>query len=57
MKSEEMAWTWSLLLITFSISLPSVLRRKIEQNAFEELYKDLFSFGITMDMDFLKCIS
>jgi len=31
-----------------------VLRRTIGQNAFEELYKDLFSFGIIIDMDFLS---
>jgi len=53
-KFEATEWTFNLLLITFLINLPNVLRRTMGQNIFELLYKDLLGFGIMIDIDFLK---
>ena len=48
-------WTCNFLLITFSISLPSVLKSIMRQKAFEVLYKGLFSFRIIIiDDNFFK---
>jgi len=45
-----MTVNWSLSAITFSMSLPNVLRRKIGQNAFGWSYKDLLGLSmIIMD--------
>jgi len=40
--------------MTFSMSLPRVLRRTIGWNALGVLYKDLLGLGIIIDIDFLK---
>ena len=41
--------------MTFSMSLPTVLRRIIGLNNLEELYDFLFGLGITTVVDILKC--
>ena len=46
---------WSLSSITFLISLPTVLSRTIGLKDFGELYDILFSLGITIVIDLLKC--
>ena len=45
---------WSLSLITFSISLPTVLSRTIGLKDFGELYDFLFGLGMTTIIDLLK---
>jgi len=55
MKFEAIEWTCSLLFITFLISFPSILRRKMRQKTLGMLYKDLLDFGIMISDDFLKC--
>jgi len=40
--------------MTFSISLPKVLRRTMGLNAFGELYDILLGFGITIVVEILK---
>ena len=55
MKSFNTILNWSLSLITFSISLPIVLRRTIGLKDLGELYDFLFGLGITTVVDFLKC--
>jgi len=57
MKFDVIEYTWSLLLINFSINFSSVLRNTIEQKAFEMSYKDLFGLGIMMNDEFLKWVS
>jgi len=44
-KLDTIEWIWSLSLITFSISFPSVLRRIMGQSVFRELYASLFGLG------------
>ena len=46
---------WSLSLMTFLMSLPTVLRRTIDLNNLGELYNFLFGLGITTVVDILKC--
>ena len=46
---------WSLSLITFSISLPTVLSRTIGLKDFGESYDFLFGLGMTTVIDLLKC--
>ena len=45
---------WSLSAITFSTSLPSMLRRTIGQNAFGWSYEDLLGLGMTIVVEILK---
>ena len=45
---------WSRSAITFSMSLPRVLRRTIGQKAFGLSYDGLFGFGMTAVVDTLK---
>ena len=45
---------WSCSAITFSMSLPRVLRRTIGQKAFGLSYDNLFGFGMTTMVDTLK---
>jgi len=40
--------------MTFSISFSTILRRIIDQKVLGILYKDLYGFGIMIDVDFLK---
>jgi len=41
--------------MTFSMSLPTVLRRTIDLKALRELYDFLLGLGITIIVDLLKC--
>ena len=41
--------------MTFSISFPSILSSTIKQKDLGESYNDLFSFGIIIDVNVLKC--
>jgi len=41
--------------MTFSISLPTVLRKTIGLNDLGESYKFLFGLGMMTVVDFLKC--
>jgi len=52
-----MAWNWSLSLITFSMSFPSVYNRKIGWNILGESYKVLLDLRMMIDNDILKCDS
>jgi len=54
MKLLDTTWNWSLSLITFTISLPKVLKRTIDLNTLEELYNVLSGFGITIVVEILK---
>lgn len=54
MKLFEIDWNWSLLPMTFSMSLPKVLRRIISQKDLRESYNSLLGFGLIIDMDILK---
>ena len=54
MKFEVMEWIWSLSLKTFSMGFSSVLRKTIDWNVLEKLYKGLLDFEIITDIDFLK---
>ena len=56
-KSLAAIVNWSLSLITFSISLPTVLSRTIGLKDFGELYNILFGLGMTTVIDLLKCDS
>ena len=53
-KSLAVMVNWSLSLITFSISLPTVLSRTIGLKDFCELYNVLFSLGMMTVVDLLK---
>ena len=55
MKLFDVVLNWSLSLITFSISLPTVLRRTIGLNNLGESYNFLFGLGMTIIVDLLKC--
>jgi len=44
-------------MITFLISLPTVLSRIISLKDFSKLYDFLFSFGMMIVIDLLKCDS
>ena len=50
----DKAWNWSLLLITFSISLPSIFKRIMGLNILEVLYNALLGLGMIIDIDSLK---
>ena len=54
MKFEVIEWAWSLLLTTFSMSFPIILRRTMGQNILEVSYDSLLDFGIIIDINFLK---
>ena len=54
MKSLEATENWSHSAITFSMSLPRVLRRTIGRNAFGLSYDCLFSLGMIIVVDILK---
>ena len=54
MKSFATTWNWSLLAITFSISLPNMLKRTIGQKDLGWLYDCLLGLGITTIDDLLK---
>ena len=54
MKLLEATENWSHLAITFSMSLPRVLRRTIGRKAFGLLYDDLFGLGMIIVVDNLK---
>ena len=54
MKSFAVTWNWSLLPITFLMSLPNVLRSMIGQNDLGWSYDCLLGLGITTVDDFLK---
>ena len=54
MKLLEATVNWSHSAITFSMSLPRVLKRMIGWKAFGLLYDDLFGFGMTTMVDTLK---
>ena len=41
--------------MTFSMILPSILRRMIGLNIFGKSYNALFGFGIMIEVDILKC--
>jgi len=49
-----MTWNWSLLLITFLISLPIVLRKTIGLKNLGESYNDSLGLGITIVNKILK---
>ena len=51
----ETAWNWSLLLMTFSINLPSVFNNTVDLNVFRELYKALLGLEIIINNKNLKC--
>ena len=53
-KLFDMTWNWSLLLITFSISLSIVLRRAIGLKDLGESYDDLLGLEITIVVEILK---
>jgi len=55
MKLEVNEWIWDLLMMTFSISFPSMLRRMMEQKNLSEFYTSLFGLGIMIDINFMKC--
>ena len=55
MKSFAAILNWSLSPITFSMSLPIVLRRTIGLNDLGESYDFLLDLGMTIMVDFLKC--
>ena len=55
MKLFDAMLNWSLSLITFSMSLPTVLRRTIGLNDLGKLYNFLFSLEMTIIVDLLKC--
>ena len=46
---------WSLSLMTFSISLPIILRRTMGLNDLGESYDFLLGLGITIILEILKC--
>jgi len=48
------AWNWSLLPITFSISLPSIFKRMMGLNVLGVLYNALLGLGMMMNIDSLK---
>ena len=54
MKLLETTVNWSRSAITFSISLPRVLRRTIGRKVFGLLYDYLFGFGMSTVVDTLK---
>jgi len=54
MKFFDINWNWSLLLMTFLISLLSIFSRTIGLNAFEELYNALSGLEIIIDANVLK---
>jgi len=53
-KLFNITWNWSLLLITFLISLPIVLRRTIGLKDLGESYDNLLGLGITIVIKILK---
>ena len=53
-KLLDATMNWSLLAITFSMSLPRVLRRMIGWKAFRWSYNDLFGLDMTIVVDTLK---
>ena len=53
-KLEVNEWIWDLLMMTFSISFPSMLRRIMGQKILSELYTSLFGLGIMIDINFMK---
>ena len=55
MKLFEATWNWRHSPMTFSISLPTVLRRTIGLKALEELYNFLLGLRMITIVDFLKC--
>ena len=56
-KSLDTVWNCSLSPMTFSISLPIVLRRTIGLNDLGESYDFLLGLGITIVVEVLKCNS
>ena len=54
MKLLEATVNWSCSAITFSMSLPRVLRRTIGQKVFGLSYVNLFGFGMTTMVETLK---
>ena len=54
MKLLDVTINWSLSAITFSMSLPRVLRSTIGWKAFGLSYDDLFGLGMTTVVDTLK---
>jgi len=56
MNPLAMDLNWSLLLITFLMSFPRVLKRMMGQKVLGESYEALLGLGITMVMDCLKWI-
>jgi len=54
MKLFDTTWNWSLFPMTFSISLPKVLRKTIGLNAFGELCDILLGFDIIIVVEILK---
>ena len=54
MKLFDTILNWSLSPITFSMSLPTMLRRTIGLNDLEESYDFLFGLEMTTVVDFLK---
>ena len=54
MKLLDATMNWSLSVITFSMSLPRVLRRTMGWKAFGWLYDDLFGLGMMIVVDLLK---
>ena len=54
MKLLEATENWSRSAMTFSMSLPRVLRRTIGRKAFGLSYNDLFSLGMITVEDNLK---
>ena len=57
MKFFEIDWNWSLLPITFLISLSSIYNRTIGLNDLEELYEALLGLEMIMELDILECNS
>ena len=55
MKLFDVMLNWSLSPITFSMSLPTVLRKTISLNDLGESYNFLFSLGMTIIVNLLKC--
>ena len=53
----EIDWNWSLLPMTFSMSLLSIFNRTISLNVLGELYEALLGLGMITNNNILKCIS
>jgi len=55
MKLFEIKWNCNLSPMTFLMSFPNVLRRKMGLKALGKLYNFLLGLEMMMDVDTLKC--